>query len=145
MPKMEIEHKINQEQLDKVKDTVKRNWKPFAAGFVFAGITCVIMRGRIEPLALRGGSIGSLALSGDLNIRPLAFLSKQTNNIFVTIKQEIGRPPYLIHDITSDLWYGSQSKAAKALGVSNSHMSNHLNGLLSHVDGHILERVPING
>ena len=92
----------------------------FGAGVVVAGITCVIVRGRIEALALRGAYRPETA---DIlvNNRPFfSFFSGQNSTI---IRNEIGRPSYLIHDLTTDLYYRSQSAAAKALGVSPSTMS----------------------
>lgn len=127
--------------IDKVKAHVVRHKTAYLTVGI-AGITCFIMKGR-PALALRGAGSESLALRGDLVIRPFVFLSKQTNNIFLTIKQELGRPPYLVHDTTDDLWYGSQSKVAKALGVSDSTVSQHLNGKRDHVAGHVLERVEL--
>lgn len=99
------------------------------------------MKGRIEALALRG-AYGLETADTLVTNRP--FFSFCSGQRAVVIRNEIGRPSYLIHDINTDLWYRSQSAAAKALGVSDSRVSNHLNGLLSHVDGHSLERVPFN-
>jgi hypothetical protein len=110
-----------------------------AVGVLFAGITCFIMRGRIVALALRGVNGPETADTLVTNHPLFSFLSGQD---VVIIRNEIGRPSYLVHDIDTDLWYRSQTAAARALGVSVSRMSNHLNGQLEHVDGHYLERVP---
>jgi hypothetical protein len=111
----------------------------FNIAIIFAEITHRLMRGHMGALALRGAP-DHRALSV-VTTRPLAFFSKQTNYIFVTIKQELGRPSYLVHDLTTDLWYKSQRAAAKALEVSEPAVSQHLNGKRSHIFGHQLERV----
>ena len=126
--------------LDEVKTHIGRH-KVLYSTVLIAGITCVIMRGRIVGLALRGPN-GLETADTLVTNRPLfSFYPKQS---VVIIRQEIGRPPYLIHDTTSNLYYRSQSRVADALRASNSTVSRHLNGKRAHVSGHQLERVFIS-
>lgn len=130
--------------IDEVKAHVSRHRTAYliGAGIGIAGITCLIMRGRIEARALCR-ACGPETADTLVTNRPLfSFFSGQNS---VVIRQEIGRPPYLIHDMTTDLWYSSQTAAAKALGASHSTVTRHLQGIRSHVSGHQLERVSFSG
>jgi len=138
-----IEHKLTVDNIvDGVKNHVKRHKTIYISAGV-AGITLLIMRkSRIEALALRG-ACGPETADTLVTNRPFSFLSSGQSIQNVVIRQELGRPPYLIHDVTADLYYGSQSAAAKTLGTSNSTVSRHLRRLRSHVNGHELERVEV--
>jgi hypothetical protein len=139
-----IEHKVTFDKaFEGVVNHVKRHKVAYSlgAGIAIAGFTCLIMKGRIEALALRG-AYGPETADTLVTNRP--FFSFSSGQNVINVRNEIGRPSYLIHDHNTDLWYRSQSAAAKALNVSDSRVSNHVNGLLSHVDGHHLERVPIS-
>lgn len=133
MPEDTPEPKKN-DKLEKIKTVVKNNWKPFTVGVVFAGVTLAVTR-KVY--------IGTLIANSETvatNRSLISILSPQLAKA-ITIRAEIGRPPYLIHDLTTDLYYGSQSAAAKALNASNTNMSLHLNGLRDHVKDHVLERI----
>jgi len=98
------------------------------------------MRDRIEALAIGGACGPKTAEISATNRSFFSLLNRQSN---VVIRQEIGRPPYLIHDLTDDLYYRSQSRAAQALGVSNKTVSEHVTGKRPHVLRHILKRVEV--
>jgi len=141
-----FEHKINfDEPFRKLREHVTRHKVAysFGTGFAIAGITCLIMRrGRIEGLAY-GGPYGLETADTLVTNRPLSLFSSRQTNVNTIIRNEIGRPSYLVHDIGTDLYYRSQSAAAKALGATDKMVSDHVNGLLPHVVGHHLERVPV--
>ena len=128
---------------EQVKDHVKRHQVAysFGVGFGIAGITCCIMKGRIEALVY-DGAYGLETADTLVTNRPFfSFLSGQKT---VVIRNNIGRPSYLVHDIDTDLYYRSQNAVAKALGATDKMVSDHVNGLLPHVKGHKLERVSIS-
>lgn len=129
--------------LDEVKNHFERNKNAYKVGcaFAIAGITCFIMRGRIEALAY-GGAYGPETADTLVTNRSLFSLSCRQHAI--VIRNEIGRPSYLIHDLNTDLWYRSQNAIAKALGATDKMVSDHVNGLIPHVKGHQLERVPFS-
>jgi len=140
---MQHDHKVEFPQLERLKMHVRKHKREYIAGIggaALATITCVIMKDRIETLLLsRVYGLKTAEISAT-NRSFFSFNSQQSN---IVIRQEIGRPPYLIHDLTTDLYYGSQRMAAKALDVSETTMSRHLNGLRDHVSGHVLERVEV--
>lgn len=121
------------EKLEKIKETIKNNWKPFTVGVVLTGATLIVARRvclhNITLEGMKASNVGVINYKIDQSITA------------VTLRSEIGRPPYLIHDKTTDLYYGSQTAIANVLNASNSTVSRHLNGLRDHVSGHILERI----
>lgn len=120
------------DKFEKIKETIKNNWKPFAIGVVLTGATLIVAKSvGLRNVKLEGMKASNFGINNKIAQSITA----------VTIRNEIGRPPYLIHDITTGLYYGSQGKIAAALGASDSTVSQHLNGKASHVAGHILERV----
>jgi hypothetical protein len=138
-----VEHRINFDNVVAgVKSHIKRHQIVYSlgAGFGIAGITCFIMKGCIEALAY-GGAYGPETADTLVTNQPFfSFLSGQHT---VIIRNNIGRPSYLVHDIDTDLYYRSQNAVAKALEATDKMVSDHINGLLPHVKGHHLERVPI--
>ena len=130
----------SQPSFERIKNHIKKHKVAYSIGaaVVIAGITYAIMRGRIEARALCR-ACGPETADTLVTNRPLFSIFSGQRDI--TIRQEIGRPPYLIHDLTDDLWYRSQTRAAQALGASHSTVTRHLQGLRDHVGGHHLERV----
>lgn len=62
---------------------------------------------------------------------------KPVQTVEVTI-EALGDPGNIIQDVTTGTIYASQNQAAKALGVSNTMVARHLNGLKDSVNGHEL-------
>jgi hypothetical protein len=139
-----IEHKVTFDKaFEGIVNHVKRHKVAYSlgAGIAVAGFTCLIMKGRIEALAY-GGACGPETADTLVTNRP--FFSFSSGQNIINVRNEIGRPSYLIHDINTDLYYRSQSVAAKALGATDKMVSDHVNGILPHVVSHHLERVPIS-
>lgn len=84
------------------------------------------------PLVERGVSVSDV-VNSQVNIA-----SKVVN---CTERIGRGHPEYMILDETTGVVYKSQLEAAKALGVSATKISNHLQGQFEHVSGHVLRRV----
>ena len=131
MPKLEIEHNLG---LDKMKETIRNNWKPLVVGVGIAGITCFIMRGRYEACIER-------AYGPIVTVRPLSFFSKQF--VTVVLRDGRGHPGYVVKCLETGSIYLSQAEAAKAMGFTPSTLSQHLNGMRSHIHGFHLERVAV--
>lgn len=55
--------------------------------------------------------------------------------------EALGDPGNIVQDTTTGTIYASQGQAAKALGVTASDMSKHLNGIRAHLDGHVFEKL----
>ena len=103
-------------------------------GFVFAGITCSVIRGRsVEiPRVSNGSDV--------ITTRPFSFFSKQ--NVVTVIKREgRGHPGYRVRCLETGAEFMSQGEAARELGAYPSVISGHLNGKLPNVHGLHLERI----
>lgn len=50
MPRfVEVEHKLNQAQLEKIENVVKKNWKPLVASIMFAAVVLSVTRQSSQP------------------------------------------------------------------------------------------------
>ena len=98
------------------------------------------MRGRYEALA-PGGAYGSETADTLVTMRPLSFLSSQSNVFKIVNRSNHGRPGYLIHSLDTDEFFSSQRETAKVFEISEKLLSNHLNGKLPNVEGYQFERL----
>ena len=130
--------------IDKVKSHISRHKVAysFGSGVAFAGITCIIMRGRGASLGVcRAGGTG--LHSGSVFVRPLFLFSNHNkiNVVAVVLRDGRGHPGYpVMCKETGDLFL-SQTGAARWAGISDWYMSQHLRGNLPHVQGWTFERV----
>ena len=123
---------LNLPDAEKVRAHIERNKNRYYAGsiVVVAGITCYIMRGRTV--------VGSAA--SEVNIRPLAFFSKQ--NVVTVIEREgRGHPGYLVKCLETGDIFRTQGDAARTLGVDKSTMSRHIQGIYPNVNDLHFERI----
>jgi hypothetical protein len=127
------------DKIQSVKDHISRNKTVYIStgiSVAIAGITCAIMRGRYT------GVLRVLDQSDTINVRPLSFLSKQSNHIVNVIEREgRGHPGYLVKCLETGITYLSQTQAASDMGLSKSMLSSHLNGAVNDVNGFHFERV----
>jgi hypothetical protein len=126
--------------IDKVKSHISRHKVAysFGSGIAFAGITCIIMRGRHAGI-LRVPEEPLKAVF----VRPLFLFSNHNkiNVVAVVLRDGRGHPGYpVICKETGDLFL-SQTGAARWAGISDWYMSQHLRGNLPHVQGWTFERV----
>jgi hypothetical protein len=129
--------------IDEFKAHVVRHKVVYLMGsyVTVAGITCLIMRGRISTLALRGVE-ESIVRYAALDIRPLSFFSKQTINIVSVIERDgRGHPGYLTKCIENGILFSTQGEAARSVGSNSTAMSRHLTGNLPHLNNHHFERI----
>lgn len=124
------------EKLEKAKEVVKNNWKPFTVGIVLTGVTLTVTRGRYSMPNIN--IVDTMA-----KIRPVAIFSKQntTTNIVKLYKTSRGRPGHFCHLFgRPEIGYPSQREAARIFGVTDKVMSRHLNGHIPDVKGYRLVR-----
>ena len=116
-----------------------------AAGILFAGITCRIMKGSYPDVLRVSESSVPRVLDGPakVTVTPLSlFSNRMTNNIVTVIEREgRGHPGYLVRCLETNEIFTSQYEAARQLGVWPSIVSGHLNGKLADVAGKHLERI----
>ena len=136
----------NPEEVD-VADEVKSHFEKYKFVYLAGGIgvsvasfTYLMMRGRYEALA-PGGAYGPETADTLVTMRPLSFLSSQSNVVKVVNRSGHGRPGYLIRSLDTDEFFSSQREAATIFGISEKLLSNHLNGKLPNAEGYRFERL----
>lgn len=135
-----------------VFDDIKSHFEKYKAAYIVggisvgifsvAGITYLIMRGQASGIQ----GVPGLGIRGvpEVEVRPLAFLSKQTVNAVAVIeKGSRGHPGYPVWCDELQKGWATQGEAAKELGVYPSLISGHLNGKFPDVDGKHLHRIKV--
>lgn len=135
-----MDHNVSFPDIEKIKVHFRKNkdrYKFFGFG-VFAGITLVIMRGRV--VGIQGVSSGLDAVT----IRPLAFFSSQTNNILTVLeRQGRGHPGYPVWCPELEKLFMSQSIASEKTGIPNYLISQNVTGKIPHARGLTFQRMGI--
>ena len=125
----------------RVKQHIKKHkliYTNVATAVAFAGITCVIMRGRHAGVQRVPDG------SETITVRPLSILSNQKSNVVTVIEREgRGHPGYRIMDLDTGVVHLSQADTARALNTYPSVISGHIQGKLSDANGHHLMRVTV--
>lgn len=108
---------------------------------LIAGSTVLLMRhyklvltiGKVPPVIMNEGSKAAIGTNA-------TFIDKSK---VVNVLERTGRghPGYMIRDTQTGFVYESQAQAAHDLRLSQSQLSNHLNGRTPHVMGHTFERL----
>lgn len=125
----EVEEIEPDSKLDKAKEVIKKNWKPFTVGVVLTGVTLVVTR-RVFPNQT-GILINKMVIK---------------DNVFLieTYARKQGSPSYLIQCIETGKKWLSQLDLAHELGVSPSLISSRFkdgNGAIAAIDGNHYKRV----
>ena len=112
--------------IDKIKKHFEENWKIYAGdgiGLGVAGISALIVRTNVNsPTRLSRRSAHQLALAGveQVNVGSHVFNAPVTNNF-------VNHLSYIVSQDGTDNWWRSQAEAARALGISSSRISDHIN------------------
>jgi hypothetical protein len=120
-------------KLDKVKGVIKRNWKPFAIGAGITIVTIIVTKKYVSPYVTARISTKVTTMVAK------KIVLKDSVLLVQTYARHQGPPSWMIR--SGDQLWRSQEAAAKAVGVSSSTMSRHLNGLRPHINGRVFERV----
>lgn len=105
------------------------------AGVAVAGFTCVVMRGvasRPDNSVIHGV------------VGPVIHGTKHKvvmNNVSYFSSNRQGPPSWVVRCKETGDIFTSQHKTALAMGLRESDLSRHLNGILEHVDGFHFERI----
>lgn len=118
----------------------------FVAGATLAYFTRPIMREFIinslssEKAHINGHTSGEKA---HINGHTVLNFFGDNNTGIVNVKERAGRghPGYMIEHKETGLVYESQKKAARALSLNQTQISDHLNGRTPDVHGHHFERL----
>ena len=120
----------------KIKEHVKKHQVLYAC-IATAGITVLIMR----SVASRPTSCGSSAVATDCGIASVIGEGAVLNNVSFISANRQGSPSWVVRCLETDEVFTSQHKAAVAMDIPQSELSQHLNGARSSVRGHTFERI----
>lgn len=126
---------------DKIKQHLRDNKTHYIWGsvtVVVAGITCVIVKGRCSSHRIDRG----ISVVADRGISVIADRSVVKDNVFhISKHSRRGAPSWIVRCVETGEVFSSQREAAEAMGLSQSEISKHLNGLMDHVRGFTFERI----
>ena len=125
------------EKIDKAKKVIKENWKPFTIGVVLTGVTFIVTR-QITMRYMRIGGTTTFISRTIANEGPLY----KVFNIYVPGVKFQG-PSWMVMCKETGKAFRSQKHAAKVMGITESTLSQHLNGMRDHVHGYHYERIGI--
>jgi hypothetical protein len=126
------------DRYEKFKLHVKENKKvyiAFGGGVAFAGITCLIVRG-VAPRPISSsvtGAAGSNVIGAGKKV--------VLRNVSFFAANRQGPPSWVVRCLETGDVFTSQRAAALALGIAETNLSKHLNGLLQHAQGYHFERI----
>jgi hypothetical protein len=139
-----IRAQVMKEQLEKVKEHIKRNkvaYSCLATGLITAGFTCVIVRGRASSQRIGRGT----SVTANRGISVVADRSVVTSTVSFISSRRQGAPGWVVRcNETGDV-FSSQLKAANAMNIPASEISKQLNGLMKNVRGYTFERICLTG
>lgn len=127
--------------IEKVKEHIKEHKLAYscaATGFAVAGITFLITRGISSQHIGRGTSV-----TANRGISVVADRSVVTSNVSFISSRRQGAPSWVVRCKETGQIFTSQRSTALEMGLSESELSKHLNGLLDHVRGFTFERICI--
>jgi hypothetical protein len=132
-----MDHNVNFPEVDKIKAHVRKN-KKWYQGFGFglaAGITLIMLKGQYAGLDKAATTVFA---------RPLFLFSnhnKMVNVVAVVAGEGRGHPGFPVICKETGHVFLSQKGAALWAEVSDRHMSRHLNGMSTDVDGWHFQRL----
>jgi hypothetical protein len=114
----------------RIKEHVQRHKTAYliGAGVAIAGLTYLVTRKTI---------IGQ----GNVSVRALNLLSNKPNIITVIESGRQGPPSWVVRCLETDEVFTSQRGAAILKGITETHISKHLNGALENAGGFHFERI----
>lgn len=123
------------EKLDKAKEVIKNNWKPFTIGVVLTGVTFIVTR-QITMRYMRISGTSTFISRTIANEGPLY----KVFHIYAPGVKYQG-PSWMITCKETGKAFRSQKHAAKVMKLSETRLSTHLNGNTAHVKGYHFERI----
>lgn len=122
---------------DPIRAHVKQHKVAYSvgAGVAIAGITCVIMRGVASQHISRG-----ISVTAD---RGISVIGKNVvmKNVSYISSNRMGAPSWVVRCLETGEIFSAQRTAALAMGLPESEVSKHLNGVMDNVRGFHFERI----
>lgn len=132
----EVKVNVEVEGVDDLKTHIRENKRRYLLGVLgFAGITCLVMRGvASQPISSSvTGAAGSNVIGAGKKVvmRNVSFISSNRQ----------GPPSWVVRCLDTGDIFTSQRSAALALGITETNLSKHLNGLQETAEGLSFERI----
>jgi len=135
----EVEEIEPESRLDKAKEIVKKNWKPFTVGVVLTGATLIVAK-RLTTYSVLIDNTGKTVRISKRAANSGMFY--KVFNIYTPGFKHLG-PSWMIINETTGKSFRSITMAAKEMGISPATLSQHLNGHRDHVYGHRYKKIGI--
>jgi hypothetical protein len=123
--------------IDSIKVHVGKHKIAYSVGtiVVIAGITCVIMRGVASQYISRG-----ISVTAD---RGISVIGKNVvmKNVSYISSNRMGAPSWVVRCRETGEIFRAQRAAAIGMGLPESEISKHLNGVMDNVRGFTFERI----
>jgi len=142
----------HQEEVD-MTDEIKSHFEKYkavyitgGAGILFASFTYLYMRG-VASQSIRDATgvpaQGAIGVLGERNVSQNIVSGKSNvlNSVSYFSSDRQGPPSWVVRCIETGDVFASQKSAANQMGLSASHLSEHLNGVRDHVSGNHFERI----
>jgi len=134
---VEVEMSEYQDKLDRTKEVIKKNWKPFTVGIVLTGVTLIVTRNMtMRYMRIEGTS--TFIHKAVIEEGPLY----NVFNIYAPGFRNQG-PSWMVRCIETGKLFRSQEHAARVMRLSEKHISAYLNGHRHNVGGYHFERIGI--
>jgi hypothetical protein len=125
------------EKLNKAKEVIKNNWKPFTVGAILTGVTFIVTR-QVTMRYMRISGTSTLISRTIANEGPLY----KVFHIYAPGVKYQG-PSWMVTCKETGKAFRSQKHAAKVMGITESTLSQHLNGMRDHVHGYHYKRIGV--
>jgi hypothetical protein len=137
------------ERIEKIKQHVKEHKEAYIVGAIGAGVaagTWLVMRDT-DSQSIRDAigvpARGAIGVPGEriVNQNIISGKNNVLNSVSYISANRQGPPSWVVRCKETGEIFTSQKSAAIEMGLSPSHLSNHLNGIREHVDGNHFERI----
>jgi hypothetical protein len=123
------------EKLNKAKEVIKNNWKPFTVGAILTGVTFIVTR-QVTMRYMRISGTSTLISRTIANEGPLY----KVFHIYAPGVKYQG-PSWMVTCKETGKAFRSQHHAAKMMNISETMLSTHLNGKAGSAGGYHFERI----
>lgn len=117
-------------RIEKIKTHLSENKVTYlscGATAVVTGLVVYVYKGKIDNVLVQN--------------KITQILSWKPNATIEVYVEALGDPGNIIQDLTTGSVYASQGQAARELKVNPARISEHLNGVRTNVQGHVLQRL----
>lgn len=118
--------------------SLKSHWQKHKTTYLASGVTAIVVGGVTYFLVRRTGvtMIDNVEMLNQ--VKQTGIINKNTIEVYV---EALGDPGNIVQDLTTGTIYASQNQAAKELGVYPARLTEHFQGKLPDVNGHVFQKI----